>query len=512
MIDAILARAAAPFNRETSRAILAALIFLTLVMVVRVAWISDDALITVRCILNMLHGYGPVFNIDERVQPFTHPLWFLCAALGTKLLVSPLIALLALSMAAAATSLWLLFFRLGEATAAGMAACVLLLLSKAFLDYSTSGLETPLTNVLILAVLASGMRRLRIGVRDEVSLCPLWFGLLYLNRADAVLLLLPFVGLVMARSFATRRALIVSLTIAAVPVAAWTMFSLLYYGFLVPNTAFAKLGGAIPRHERLLQGCIYMLDSLGRDAVTLPAILAAIVLGLRRGLHGVAIALGMIAYLIYVVVIGGDQMSGRFLVAPLVVAAAQVAQTRGFAFRHLALGCCLVLLGLVNLPATWLTDTQMSGTNVATTGIADERGIFFHVFGLVRAKRSYLNMPPWPRHLAAPTRVRVIECGGLGVTGLAEGPGVHVADQCGLADPLLARLPAAPNSEWRIAHLKRDMPKGYRESLASDTNEIADLTIAKLYASIRLITRGPIFAPGRLQAILVMNLRPWLGK
>ena len=272
MIEAVFQKAVVPFRAETSRTILTALICLALVMVVRVAWISDDALITVRCILNMLHGYGPVFNIDERVQAFTHPLWFLCAAVATAVLASPWIALLVLSMAATALCLWLMFHRVGGGSWVGLAACVLLLLSKAFLDYTTSGLETPLTNVLVLAVMASGARRLQSPPLGEISLCPLWFGLLYLNRADAVLLLLPFVAVVMARIFATRRALLLSLAIAAVPVAAWTIFSLLYYGFLVPNTAFAKLGGAIPRHERLLQGCIYLLDSLGHDAITLPAI------------------------------------------------------------------------------------------------------------------------------------------------------------------------------------------------------------------------------------------------
>ena len=506
MIDALTKKAAVPFSRGTSRVILAALVFLTLVMVVRLAWISDDALITVRCILNMLHGYGPVFNIDERVQAFTHPLWFFCAALATRLMVSPWIALLVLSMTSAAASLWLLFFRLGNATWPGLAACTLLLLSKAFLDYSTSGLETPLTNVLILAVLASGARAMCAGAPARISLCPLWFGLLYLNRADTVLLLAPFVAVTMVNSVATRRTLIVSLAIAAVPVAAWTLFSVLYYGFLVPNTAFAKLGGAIPRHERMLQGCIYMLDSLGRDAVTLPAILVAIALGLRRGLAGMALAFGMIMYLIYVVWIGGDQMSGRFLVAPLVLAAGLVAQTRALDLRHATFAGCLGVLGLVNLPATWLTDTQMPLVSVSDTGIADERAVFFHAFGLVRAKRYYLDMPPpWPRRLTAPSSVKVIECGGLGVTGIMAGPGVHVIDQCALADPLLARLSAVPDPGWRIAHLVRNMPDKYKDSVAANANEITDPAIAKLYARIRLITRGPIFAPGRLRAILAMN-------
>src|SRR6266540_4786267 len=44
------------------------------------AWISDDAYITFRVIENFIAGYGPNFNIGERVQVFTHPLWMVLLA------------------------------------------------------------------------------------------------------------------------------------------------------------------------------------------------------------------------------------------------------------------------------------------------------------------------------------------------------------------------------------------------------------------------------------------------
>jgi arabinofuranosyltransferase len=53
------------------------LILVFFVTLLRTAWISDDALITTRTVLNLLGGYGASFNIDERVQAYTHPLWFL---------------------------------------------------------------------------------------------------------------------------------------------------------------------------------------------------------------------------------------------------------------------------------------------------------------------------------------------------------------------------------------------------------------------------------------------------
>ena len=47
------------------------------------AWISDDAGLTLRSIDNLHRGFGPSFNISERVQAYTHPLWMWLLALVT---------------------------------------------------------------------------------------------------------------------------------------------------------------------------------------------------------------------------------------------------------------------------------------------------------------------------------------------------------------------------------------------------------------------------------------------
>ena len=47
------------------------------IAVLRLAWIGDDALITLRTALNLTNGWGPGFNVTESVQAYTHPLWFL---------------------------------------------------------------------------------------------------------------------------------------------------------------------------------------------------------------------------------------------------------------------------------------------------------------------------------------------------------------------------------------------------------------------------------------------------
>jgi len=222
MADPLLNRPLPGLSPQTARAGLAAVIALALVIVLRAAWLSDDAMITVRCILNALHGYGPNYNIDERVQAYTHPLWFLCATLVTAATGNSWMALLALSLACLMLSLWLVAVPIGRAGPAGFATCLLLLASKAFVDFSTSGLEAPLSNVLLLAIIASGSRRLALGRAGGITICLTCFGLLYLCRPDLVLLLAPFVCVVAVRTFASRRELAISLVAAAAPVLSWT--------------------------------------------------------------------------------------------------------------------------------------------------------------------------------------------------------------------------------------------------------------------------------------------------
>ena len=103
-----------------------------------------------------------------------------------------------------------------------------------------------------------------------------------------------------------------------------------------------------------------------------------------------------------------------------------------------------------------------------------------------------------------PTSVDII-CGGLGAKGL-QGPLTHLLDECALADPLLARLPAAYSPEWRIGHFRRMIPKGYQESLELETDVLTDSGLRPLYDDIRLITRAPrLLSRARLAAIWRVN-------
>ena len=51
----------------------AAIVFL--IVLLRTAWLGEDAFITFRTVDNFVNGYGLTWNTTERVQGFTNPLW-----------------------------------------------------------------------------------------------------------------------------------------------------------------------------------------------------------------------------------------------------------------------------------------------------------------------------------------------------------------------------------------------------------------------------------------------------
>ncbi len=91
-------------SRNTSRgpirfAVIGALAALFLLVLVRTAWVCDDAFITFRTVDNWLNGYGLRWNVAERVQSFTHPLWMLLYAVPYAVSGDPYLTSIWLSIA-----------------------------------------------------------------------------------------------------------------------------------------------------------------------------------------------------------------------------------------------------------------------------------------------------------------------------------------------------------------------------------------------------------------------------
>ncbi len=150
--------------------------------------------------------------------------------------------------------------------------------------------------------------------------------LLYLCRPDLILIMLPLTIFVTTTNIMRFTLFMRSLLIGTLPAIAWTIFSLYYYGFPFPNTAYAKLETGIPFGERIEQGIIYLLDTVNRDPLTIVAIFTGIYLGIRKNTFDACLSSGLILYLFYVISIGGDFMAGRFFAVAFLLACIQISR------------------------------------------------------------------------------------------------------------------------------------------------------------------------------------------
>jgi len=486
--------------------IAALLTLLFLAVVLRTAWLSDDALITLRSVMNVTHGYGLTFNVAERVQTFTHPLWALLLTAAYLVVGNVYYATFALSILVSLIVFWLALRGAASTTQAWLAAAVLLL-SRAFVDFSTSGLENPLSHLLL--VLFAGVA-LSTGQDGRPRLTSLWLlaSLLYLSRPDHVLFAAPILvaATVRHRDWSSAAP---KVAIGLLPAVAWTMFAVVYYGFPFPNTAYAKLATGISRGEMWHQGFFYLMDSLDRDPVSLVTVLTGIGLGLTTRGAARGLAFGTLLYVVYVASIGGDFMAGRFVATPLFAAVLIVSRLVSLpAVRAQVVTAVLVVAGLSSARMPLLSDSTFDESASKPTGIVDERAIYFGTQSLMLADRSAFRDPEWTSGAPVPDRMDVLPtCGLMGSSGLAWGPMTHLLDECALADPLLARLPASFNHQWRPGHFRRVVPEGYVESLEQKTNLLADAALRRLYTDIRIVTRSrPLLSMDRFRAIWRVNV------
>ena len=238
--------------------------------------------------------------------------------------------------------------------------------------------------------------------------------LLYLTRPDNVLLVAPALVWLTARAGSWKLAARQTFT-GLLPAAVWTAFSLIYYGFPFPNTAYAKFGHGIDRGELLQQGWIYLLDSIDRDPVTLVAILFAVTMGLAYRGPARWVAAGVLIDLAYVVSIGGDFMSGRFLTLPLFAAVLILSRAVPFErARALTAASLLAVVGLTSAQIPLLSDSRVERTDATMDprfsggyGIVDERAFYFQEQSLLLANRQSFPQPEWPSGATQPVPTSV---------------------------------------------------------------------------------------------------------
>ena len=489
------------------------------IILLRTAWISDDACISFRTVDNFLHGYGLRWNVAERVQTYTNPLMVFCMIVLCFFTKEYYLTAMIFNICCTFAAVLIFMFGIARGKANRFALpMVLLICSKAFIDFSTSGLENSLEYLIAAIFYYFYLQWDKFSKRRLLFLS--FIGCLaLLNRMDSILLFLPaLVDAFFLKGEDKWYKNILPGFIGIIPFIVWEMFTLFYYGFLFPNTAYAKLNSGISTAEYFQQGILYYLDFMSRDPIAFFSILLALFLAIYLFVNyhngkSLCIGIGMLLYGIYIMRVGGDFMLGRFFAIILFIGMFIVAEYKlglNFLFQ-----VCVVLILITsimpnnNLISNRLYPDKDSGYY---NGIEDGRSYYYPATGLLRMSKYGGNFVTNTKNWFYTAKKDLLEGEnvvvktGIGYYGLTAGVQIHVVDSLALGDALLARLPAIYNPEWRIAHFKRLIPDGYLESVESGENLIKDKKLAEYYDVLHNIISGDLFSKERFKQIIDMNL------
>jgi arabinofuranosyltransferase len=423
-------------------------------------WAAEDAYITFRYIDNLLHGYGLVYNIGDRVEGFTHPLWLILvtipAALGIPIRAGAL--LLSLGLTVASLILLTFYSKDGKGNVVALPlALVLLLTHIGFRDFSVSGLEFPLVCLLLVWFYQSYQKHDLLG---KPVLHGTLLALIYLTRPELSLLILSFYAIFVwqvTRLYLQKRReqihriwrdiLRLSLPLALLA-GGYHIFRWLYYGAFFPNTYYAKDGlGAY-----WSQGIIYFLHFWRYSPILLMALLGWIGLTVlcrrfRSQVFGSPrryVMLAQAALLaLYVVRLGGDFMAYRFLLPSMVILVMLLSDSLNYMIdsrRRLRLTGTTLLLGTLLFVLLPISPPQMQGF------IANERQVYDLHQPAYRAlfeepvEHTFYQLGLKLKLLQEETQYPLsIAYANIGYLGFAAGPKVNIVDIYGLVDAVGAR-------------------------------------------------------------------------
>lgn len=298
-------------------------------------WGVDDAYITYRYALNLLNGYGPVFNPGEAaVEGYSNPLYLLAmvpllAAFGSEHVYAASVVLNTLALIASLP----LLARLGSRVLADrpQLAAMLPLFGAAFpplWQAACSGLETIPVYTLQLAVVTLAAAP---PARRAALLAALATAALTALRTDGFVI--PVIVAAPLLLVAERRRVALAIVAAALATfGALTAWRLAYYGLPLPNVVYAKVHGEIV--QRIAMALVQVLTTLPVTGIVpwmlLPlaglGVVAGRLVNLRLKAAGdplviaIYVSLALTGYWLFV---GGDDYRERFLllVYPLGVVA-----------------------------------------------------------------------------------------------------------------------------------------------------------------------------------------------
>ena len=502
------------------------------------AWLSDDYFITLRQVEQLFAGHGIRFNLYERAFLTTSIAYFFIL-LPLRLITSdPFIIHAIFAMACNAALLWLLW-RLARGNVwVWLLGLGLLFASKAHFDYSWFGQENPLGHALVAALILVWLRMypgLATGVPPTVLHWRCFVALIAvapLYRHDFVLLAWPLAVWVLwdNRARLGWAGLMQAIGWMLAPLLVWTLFSLVYFGFPLPASAYNKLPDSYDFAHRLASAWDYYRFSLHKDGIMLAVLFCSQLLWFGRAPARI-IAASVALVLMYIIFAGGDYMGGRFFSVAYVLLVSVVTGTAWYWLRFLAkrygpgrfnraigglgvgLSAWILLWPHSPLTGPVIYEDMVIDRETYPTQVANERAAWQPSTGIAVWWKSMRDGRAYPDHVT--TRLGILlnaeaavgqtfHVCNLGLTPYKARLDQNFFDVWGMADSFMARLPA---TEWRPGHLVRVRPLGLAESLASGTPTLGDSELNRYFRIVRNVTGNEQLLGGnRIKELIGLNL------
>ncbi len=480
-------------------------------------WVAEDIFITFRVIDNFVNGYGLRWNIDERVQVYTHPLWLILLtpiyAVTKNAVLTSLIACTVCTIA----SLIILWRFSTDKLSALLLIMLPLISSTTIRDFMISGMENCL-NVLLL----SGFLYILFNKIDQkkIYLLCLIAGLLLLARLDNIFIIAPVLAWIVLKHIKTLR---LSLLIATqIPVILWYLFSLIYYGFLFPNTKYAKLNTGLRPEDLIPQGLRYMENFLYYDTAGALIILSAFMLfaysfykkrinsTITAEISTIALLMaGCVIHALYVIWIGGDMMSGRFMMNIILICIITLFILLSNLNRNVHLLLCGALIITTLIQIIFLANIvpyRDKNVTALRNVVFRERDYYKYETTVQHQFLANLTTMPVHRWIDKMKRHRhkkgVIVQRNIGMYGFYSNRNRIIVDTYALGDAFLARLPILKKEKyWRSGHYRREIPLGYIKARATGDISAMDSDMAKYYGLLREVTTGDLWSLQRIKVI-----------
>ncbi|NLG03042.1 MAG: hypothetical protein GX567_04320, partial [Clostridia bacterium] len=363
-------------------------IFFTIVIFVFVitllAWQSDDAYHAYVMAKNLVLGNGFAYNIGERASASSCPLFTLIIAFGYFFIRKMFVVSLLICIIFSTLAYRILVRSFCKTKNQVILSFIILLGSFCFISYTTSGLENSLLFFLAALFLKYYLSS-ELYTTKKLLVLAILISLIAMTRMDAVLLFIPMVlsaFLLKRDQVSFIRAVVIGF-LGLLPFICWILFSLFYFGFPFPNTAYVKLGTDIPMVEYLYRGIQYVCISGIKDIVLLliPAFFIFVATKSKKSKY-ICIALGLLMYGIYIIRIGGDFMVGRHFTVMFFIALCAVMEMmdRREIQEHSKVKKVFVTLAVLGVLWNLTTDaisSQFLFGNNFNSPIADERAGYF---------------------------------------------------------------------------------------------------------------------------------------